>query len=177
MMTSPHGNASCTFYLIIHPYNSLTTLSHRIIYKYTKLNRGFAQAAVICYLLSLLSSSVDDFFSRQELPTQYTARNIAILIQTVVRGLAYLATFIFGANAVGLASLGTALVVAPDWVKATERGREVVKKEKLPDVKVTDDIFSLRRAFKEAEEMGRRSAERELRSSSSSSTSSKEKKQ
>ena len=88
-----------------------------------------------------------------------------------------MATFIFGANAVGLASLGTALVVAPDWVKATERGREVVKKEKLPDVKVTDDIFSLRRAFKEAEEMGRRSAERELRSSSSSSTSSKEKKQ
>lgn len=120
---------------------------------------GFAQAAVICYFLYLLSTNVDAYFAKQDLPTQYTARNIAILIQTVGRGLVYLATFIFGANAVGVGALGLALVVAPEWVNSGGRpqGR---KEEKLPDVKITDDIFTLRRAFKEAEEMGRRNAEK-----------------
>ena len=118
---------------------------------------GFAQAGVICYLLYLLSTATDSFFASRELPTQYTARNIAILIQTVVRGLAYLITFIFGANAIGLASLGVALIVAPDWVES-ENGRSMAVRKGQPDlpkVKVTDDIFAIRRAFKEAEEMGR----------------------
>ena len=122
--------------------------------------RGFAQAAVICYFLFMLSTNVDGYFEKQELPTQYTARNIAILVQTVVRGLAYLATFIFGANAVGLGLLGTAIVVAPDWVNNWEKPRDR-ESQRLPKVKVTDDIFTLRRAFKEAEEMGRRNAEKQ----------------
>lgn len=118
---------------------------------------GFAQAGVICYLLYQLSTATDSFFASRELPTQYTARNIAILIQTVVRGLAYLITFIFGANALGLASLGIALILVPDWVQ-NENGRSNVsgkRQPELPKVKVTDDIFAIRRAFKEAEEMGR----------------------
>ena len=45
---------------------------------------------------------MDSYFDQQQLPTQYTARNIAVLVQTVVRGLVYLATFIFGANCAGL---------------------------------------------------------------------------
>ena len=53
-------------------------------------------------MLFLGSQTVDAFFDAKELPSQYTARNIAVLIQTVVRGLVYLATFIFGANAAGL---------------------------------------------------------------------------
>ncbi len=122
---------------------------------------GFAQAATICYLLYLLSTNVDGFFEKQELPSQYTARNITVLIQTVVRGLVYLATFVFGANAVGLAALGVAITVAPEWVKAMEGGPRQKQEKTLPDVKITDDIYSLRRAFKEAEEMGRRKAEKE----------------
>lgn len=59
----------------------------------------------------------------------------------------------------GLASLGIALVVAPDWVNNGSQNRRK-EEQKLPKVKVTDDIMSLRRAFKEAEEMGRRSAEK-----------------
>ena len=121
---------------------------------------GFAQAATIAYLLYLLSTNVDAFFAKQDLPSQYTARNIAILVQTASRGLVYLATFIFGANAAGVGLLGIALVVAPEWVNSTSPNN-AKKVEKLPDVKITDDIFSLRRAFKEAEEMGKRSAEKE----------------
>ncbi|KAL4534899.1 hypothetical protein Ndes2526A_g05764 [Nannochloris sp. 'desiccata'] len=121
---------------------------------------GVAQAGTICYLLFLLSTSVDGYFQQQDLPSQYTARNITVLIQTVSRGLVYLATFIFGANAVGLASLGIALIVAPDWVNNGPQSQKK-QEQKLPKVNITDDIFTLRRAFKEAEEMGRRNAEKE----------------
>lgn len=68
--------------------------------------RGTAQAGVICYLLFQASTAVDAYFDRQNLPditTQYTAHNVAVLVQTVCRGLVYLITFIFGANALGLA--------------------------------------------------------------------------
>jgi hypothetical protein len=82
-----------------------------------------------------------------------------VLVQTVARGLAYLITFIFGANALGLGALGVALIVAPEWVQMQE-GRRVQPGERLPKVKVTDDIFAIRRAFKEAEELGKRSAEK-----------------
>ena len=63
---------------------------------------GATQAGVISYLLYLFSTAVNGYFEGQTLPEQYTAHNIAVLVQTVVRGLSYLITFIFGANALGL---------------------------------------------------------------------------
>ncbi len=60
------------------------------------------QAGGFAYLLFLFTSTVDGYFDGQQLPDQYTARNITITIRTIVRGLAYLCTFIFAANAVGL---------------------------------------------------------------------------
>lgn len=60
------------------------------------------QAGVFTYLLWLLSSNVESYFSTQQLPSQFTPRNITITIRTVVQGMAYLATFIFGANTLGL---------------------------------------------------------------------------
>jgi hypothetical protein len=66
---------------------------------------GAAQATAICFLLFQASTLVDGYFERQTLPdqaSQYTAHNVAVLVQTVCRGLVYLITFIFGANAVGL---------------------------------------------------------------------------
>lgn len=116
---------------------------------------GVAQAGTIALGFWLLSRFVDDYFLRQELPDQYTARNVTLLIQSVVRGLVYLITFIFGANATGLAALAVQLVVDPEGVdKGFEGERVREKKERLPKVKISDDIGSLRRAFKEAERMG-----------------------
>lgn len=63
---------------------------------------------MICFLLYQLTQVVDSYFLAKPLPEQYTARNIAVLVQTVVRGLAYLITFIFGANALGLTGEGGA---------------------------------------------------------------------
>lgn len=70
---------------------------------------GAAQAGVICWALFQVTQLVDGYFALRALPEQYTAHNIAVLVQTVVRGLAYLITFIFGANALGLtgAAVGT----------------------------------------------------------------------
>ena len=64
--------------------------------------RGALQAGFFTYLLYLFSTSISTYFGRQELPDQYTAKNITVTIRTAVGGLAYLATFIFGANALGL---------------------------------------------------------------------------
>ena len=123
---------------------------------------GVAQAGTICFGFYLLSRFVDDYFVHQELPDQYTARNVTLLIQSVVRGLVYLVTFIFGANATGLAALAVQMVVDPEGVDRGFEGERVVKKrEVLPKVKISDDIGSLRRAFKEAERMGERERERE----------------
>jgi len=123
----------------------------------TPLRSGFAQAGTICYLLYLATTAVDGFFGAKTLPDQYTARNIAVLVSTVARGLFYLITFIFGANALGLAALGVQLIVDPEGVSSSG-GRRRGQEDRLPDVKITDDLFAIRRAFKEAEEMGRRRA-------------------
>ena len=107
---------------------------------------GVAQAGTICYLLYLVSTAVDDYFARQSVPDQYTARNITLLIQSVVRGLVYLAVGIFGANATGLAALGIQLVVNPDGVDKTfSVGKATSTQEKLPSVKVTDNISDIKR--------------------------------
>lgn len=68
----------------------------------------------------------------------------------------YLITFIFGANATGLAALAIQLLIDPDGVDRGLQNGSGEKKEKLPSVKVTDDIMAIRRAFKQAEDMGKR---------------------
>ncbi|EIE21091.1 hypothetical protein COCSUDRAFT_33788 [Coccomyxa subellipsoidea C-169] len=78
------------------------------------------QAGVFAYLLYLFSSNVDGYFERQPLPDQYTARNITVAISTIVRGLSYLITFIFGANAVGLSALTVQLFINPEAVNEAE---------------------------------------------------------
>lgn len=54
------------------------------------------------YGMWLLSTGIDAYFARQALPDQYTVHNITVTIRTVTLGLSYLATFIFGVNAIGL---------------------------------------------------------------------------
>jgi hypothetical protein len=112
------------------------------------------QAGVICYVLYLGTTAVDGFVDKQPLPTGYTAHNIAVLVQTVVRGLAYLLTFIFGANCVGLGALGVQVLLFPDSVQEGAAPRRA--RDTLPKVSVTSDFADIKRAFKAAEEQGRR---------------------
>lgn len=81
---------------------------------------GALQAGFFTYLLFLFSTSISTYFGRQELPDQYTAKNITVTIRTAVGGLAYLATFIFGANALGLTGLALKLAFFPDDVSSSK---------------------------------------------------------
>ena len=57
------------------------------------------------------SVKIDDGFSGKALPDDYAIAQITITIRTIVSGLAYLATFVFGANAIGLFLLACKTVV------------------------------------------------------------------
>lgn len=132
---------------------------------------GAAQAGIICWFLFQASRGVDAFFDRQTLPdpvSQYTAHNIAVLVQTVSRGLVYLITFIFGANTLGLAGLSIQLLLFGDSDARGSSSRS--KAAALPKVSVTDDVFALRRAFEEAERMGKQQAEKEIKRGSRDET-------
>ncbi|PSC73526.1 hypothetical protein C2E20_3519 [Micractinium conductrix] len=128
---------------------------------------GATQAGLIAWFLFQACTAVDAYFDRQTLPdayTQYTAHNIAVLVQTVGRGLVYLITFIFGANALGLAGLTIQLLLFPE--SAQEGGPRKRRADPLPKLNVTDNIYDLRRAFAEAERMGKQQAEKEIKRAS-----------
>ena len=67
-----------------------------------ELCRGAAQAGVLCLLLYLLSTRLDSFFETQQLPSNFTARNITLTVRTIVQAVSYLFTFICGVNTLGL---------------------------------------------------------------------------
>ena len=67
--------------------------------------RGAFQALAIATLLYQVCVRVDAFFDGAGLPDGYTQRNIAVTLRTVGRGLAYLLTFIYAANGLGLLGL------------------------------------------------------------------------
>ena len=75
---------------------------------------GALQAGFCAFLLWQVCTRVDAFFETFELPEGYTAHNIAVTLRTVGRGLSYLLTFIFAANAAGLGGLAVQLVFYPE---------------------------------------------------------------
>jgi len=68
---------------------------------------GAAVAFVISYIFYQGSVKIDAGFAKQAVSEKYSIAQITITIRTIVSGLAYLATFVFGANATGLLLLGT----------------------------------------------------------------------
>ena len=76
----------------------------RAVARATPANAAWAaaQAGACAAALYAVCLGVDAFFEGRDLPDAYSARNIAVTLRTIGRGMAYLLTFIFGANAVGL---------------------------------------------------------------------------
>ena len=91
---------------------------------------GALQAGVCAFLLWQVCTRVDAFFETSfELPEGYTAHNIAVTLRTVGRGLSYLLTFIFAANAAGLGGLAVQLVFYPEPELVEEEEEEEEKVE------------------------------------------------
>ncbi|KAL9271751.1 hypothetical protein AKJ16_DCAP15389 [Drosera capensis] len=63
---------------------------------------GGLTAGVIAIVLYKFSTTVEATLSRQAISDDFSARQITITIRTIVNGLCYLATFVFGFNSVGL---------------------------------------------------------------------------
>ncbi|CAA6665790.1 unnamed protein product [Spirodela intermedia] len=63
---------------------------------------GGIAAGVIALILYKFSTTVEAGLNRQTISDNFSVRQITITIRTIINGLCYLATFIFGINAVGL---------------------------------------------------------------------------
>ncbi|XP_059301196.1 uncharacterized protein LOC132053263 [Lycium ferocissimum] len=63
---------------------------------------GGLTAGVIALLLYKFTTTVEASLNRQTLSDSFSVRQITITIRTIINGICYLATFIFGINSVGL---------------------------------------------------------------------------
>ncbi|CAD6343888.1 unnamed protein product [Miscanthus lutarioriparius] len=63
---------------------------------------GGIAAGVIALILYKFTTTIEAALNRQNIPDSFSARQITITIRTIITGLCYLATSVFGINAVGL---------------------------------------------------------------------------
>lgn len=63
---------------------------------------GGLSAGVIAFILYKFTLTIEAALNRQTISDNFSVRQITITIRTIVNGLCYLATFIFGINSIGL---------------------------------------------------------------------------
>ncbi|XP_010535071.1 PREDICTED: uncharacterized protein LOC104810456 [Tarenaya hassleriana] len=63
---------------------------------------GAIAAGVIALILYKFATTIEAALNRQTISDNYSVRQITITVRTIINGLCYLATFVFGVNAVGL---------------------------------------------------------------------------
>ncbi|KAF3332588.1 hypothetical protein FCM35_KLT02165 [Carex littledalei] len=63
---------------------------------------GSIAAGAICLILYKFTSTIEASLSRQAISDNFSVRQITITIRTIITGICYLATFVFGINSVGL---------------------------------------------------------------------------
>ncbi|GFP79646.1 hypothetical protein PHJA_000108100 [Phtheirospermum japonicum] len=63
---------------------------------------GAVTAGVLALILYKFTTTIEASLNRQTIPDNYSVRQITITIRTIINGLCYLATFVFGVNSLGL---------------------------------------------------------------------------
>lgn len=63
---------------------------------------GGVSAGVIALILYKFTTTIESSLNRQTLSDNFSVRQITITIRTIINGLCYLATFVFGLNSIGL---------------------------------------------------------------------------
>ncbi|KAG9447764.1 hypothetical protein H6P81_013892 [Aristolochia fimbriata] len=63
---------------------------------------GGLSAGVIALILYKFTTTIEASLNRQTISDNFSVRQITITIRTIINGLCYLATFVFGANSIGL---------------------------------------------------------------------------
>lgn len=63
---------------------------------------GGIAAGVIALFLYKFATTIEASLNRQTISDNFSVRQITVTIRTIINGICYLATFVFGINAVGL---------------------------------------------------------------------------
>ncbi|PHT69615.1 hypothetical protein T459_24719 [Capsicum annuum] len=63
---------------------------------------GALTAGIIALLLYKFTTTIEASLNRQALSDNYSVRQITITLRTIINGICYLATFVFGINSIGL---------------------------------------------------------------------------
>lgn len=77
---------------------------------------------------------------------------MAVTVRTVLRGLVYLATFIFAANGVGLSALALKLLIFGDDEDESGSDKPAIP-DNIPKVGLTSNLDDVMRAFDEASDL------------------------
>lgn len=118
---------------------------------------GTVQVTALAVGMYFLAVNVEAYMVGMQLPDNYTARNIGSTLRVSVVGAAYLATFVFSANALGLAALTLKLAMFGDDEGLPGR-RAQSTGQALPRLRVTDNIGDIRAAFDQIESDAARKA-------------------
>uniref|UniRef100_A0A0E0JYX2 Uncharacterized protein n=1 Tax=Oryza punctata TaxID=4537 RepID=A0A0E0JYX2_ORYPU len=73
---------------------------------------GGIAAGVIALILYKFTTTIEAALNRQTISDSFSVRQITITIRTIINGICYLATFVFGINSVGLVLYGLQLTFA-----------------------------------------------------------------
>ncbi|TKY66467.1 hypothetical protein E2542_SST09340 [Spatholobus suberectus] len=99
---------------------------------------GAVIAGVIAVVLYRFTTSIEATLGRQTLSDNFSVRQITITIRTIINGLCYLATFVYGINSVGLFLYSGQL--AMDSVVGGSSGKEseskIIEKSSLSNASV-----------------------------------------
>ncbi|KAJ1690791.1 hypothetical protein LUZ63_014946 [Rhynchospora breviuscula] len=90
---------------------------------------GSIAAGVICLILYKFTTTVEASLSRQAISDNFSVRQITITIRTIVNGLCYLATFVFGINSAGLMLYALQLAFGSNSDNDTDSPKSTLKKD------------------------------------------------
>ncbi|RYR43920.1 hypothetical protein Ahy_A08g040306 isoform A [Arachis hypogaea] len=101
---------------------------------------GGISAGIIALILYKFATTVEAALNRQTISDNYSVRQITITIRTILNGLTYLATFVFGINSVGLflysGKLGIDSLMGGSTEKETESKRKSTDQSSLSNSSV-----------------------------------------
>ncbi|KAF8024121.1 hypothetical protein BT93_F1351 [Corymbia citriodora subsp. variegata] len=105
---------------------------------------GGLAAGVIALILYKFTTTIEASLNRQTLSENFSVRQISITIRTIVNGICYLATFVFGINSVGLVLYSGQLAINSFTEESSSRqmnksDSQLTSAESLTDTPQTND--------------------------------------
>ncbi|KAK6934218.1 Protein of unknown function DUF3082 [Dillenia turbinata] len=91
---------------------------------------GAFSAGVIALILYKFTITIEAALNRQAISDNYSVRQITITIRTIINGLCYLATFVFGANSLGLFLYSGQLALNSFFGNSSEDNKNEGKEQK-----------------------------------------------